>query len=137
MKNYLLQLRKLDRMISNKLIEKEQWRDIALGVVAANSEGVRVQSSGSQQKMADAIDKCVDIEAEVNRHIDDLYSAKRDVLAVIERLDVQEYDLLHKVYVQYMELFEAAEAMGKSYSWATTVHGRALKHVRDILDERN
>lgn len=25
---------------------------------------------------------------------------------------------------------------GKTYSWATTVHGRALKHVQDILNER-
>ena len=29
-----------------------------------------------------------------------------------------------------------ANDYGKTYSWATTVHGRALEHVQKILDER-
>lgn len=64
-KDYLLQVKKLDLQIKNKLIEKQQWKDIALGITA-NMDGERVQSSGTKSKMADALVKCIDIETEIN-----------------------------------------------------------------------
>lgn len=135
-KIFLGQLEKLDRMIENKLIEKEQWKSIAAGTTSQIG-GERVQSSVSQQKMADAISKYIDIESEIDKCIDNLIDAKKDVISVIEQLNTTEYDLLHKVYVQYIPLFDVPELYGKSYSWATTVHGRALKNVQEILDERD
>lgn len=132
-KDFLGQLKKLDKLIENKIIEKEQWKSIALGTTA-NSDGERVQSSGSQQKMADAVDRYIDIEKEIDACIDRLIERKMRVIGVIEQLDIVEYDLLHKVYVQYITLDEAAARIGKSYSWATSTHGRALANVQKILD---
>ena len=134
-KEFLKQLKKLDKMIENKQIEKEQWKSIAEGTVS-HSEGERVQSSGSQQKMADAVNRYVDIEKEIDSFIDRLIFTKKDVISVIEQLDATEYDFLHKVYVQYLTLYDVAEKYDKSYSWATTVHGRALNRVQTILDAR-
>lgn len=131
-RRFLNRLQKLDRMIINKQIELEQWRSIATGTAPQTSTD-RVQSSGSQQKVADAVCRYVDIEREITEYIDRLVDARREVIAVIEQLDVDEYDLLHKMYVQYITLSEAAEQMGKSYTWATSTHGRALKNVRDII----
>lgn len=135
-KAYLQKVNRLDRMIQNKLIEKEQWLTIATSTTASASDGDRVQSSGSQQKMADAVIRMVEVEEEIARRIDALIDTKKDIIRTIEMLPVTEYDLLHKVYIQGKALDEAAEACGKTYSWATTVHGRALKHVQDILNER-
>lgn len=118
------------------MVEKEQWMTMATSTTVSSSEGDRVQSSGSQQKMADAVIKMVEIEEEIDRYIDSLIDAKKEVIRTIEMLPVAEYDILHKVYIQFKAIDEAAEMMGKSYSWGTTVHGRALKHVQDILDER-
>jgi len=134
-KKFLKQLEKLDRMIENKLAEKQQWKAIATGTTASIG-GERVQSSGSQQKMADAVSRYVDIEREIDEQIDKLIDTKQDVISVIEQLNTIEYDLLHKVYVQYIKLYEVPDIFGKTYSWATTVHGRALKKVQKILDER-
>lgn len=134
-KDFLKQIKKLDCMIENKLIEKDQWKSIATGT-SAHMTGERVQSSGSQQKMADAIDRYIDIEAEIDQCIDRLIGKKKDVISVIEQLNPTEYDLLHKVYVQYITLDDVSETYGKSYSWATTIHGRALNNVQKILDER-
>lgn len=134
-KDYLQQISKLDKMIQNKMIEKEQWKDMATSTTAS-SDGERVQSSGSQQKMADAVCKYVAIEAEINSQIDKLIELKKDVISTIEQLPSTEYDLLHIVYIQFKSFEEAAEIYKKTYSWATTVHGRALKHVQDILDGR-
>lgn len=134
---FLEQVEKLDARIRNKLIEKQQWKDIALGITAS-MDGERVQSSGSQSKMADAIIKCVDTEAEIDRLIDELVDTKKKVIQVIESLDnAVEYDVLHRRYIQHQDLQEIADHYGYEYGWATTTHGRALKGVRDILERRN
>jgi hypothetical protein len=133
-KNFLASPKKLDLLIKNKLIEKQQWRDLALGITA-NMEGERVQSSGSQQKMADAIVKCIDMEAEIDRLVDKFIDKKKEVVQVIEQVESPiEYDVLHKIYIQYMTLQEVADHYGKEYGWATTTHGRALKSVQEIRE---
>lgn len=134
-KDYLKQVEKLDLRITNKLIEQQQWREIALGITA-NMDGERVQSSGAKSKMADAIEKCVDMESEIDRLIDDLIDTKKEVIQTIERLDsATEYNVLHMRYIQFKSLQEIADHYGRDYGWATTVHGRALKNVQAILDK--
>ena len=133
--DFLRQLKKLDCLITNKLIEKEQWQAMATGI-SARVGGERVQSSGSQQKMADAVGRYIDLEKEIDRTVDALIDTKKDVISVIEQLSPIEYDLLHKRYVQYMDLLDIADMYDKSISWVTTMHGRGLKHVQDILDSR-
>ena len=134
--DFLRQVRKLDLQITNKLIEKQQWRDIALGITA-NMDGERVQSSGGKSKMADAIEKCVDVEAEIDRLVDELIDTKKEVIQAIEQLDSPtEYDVLHRRYIQFLSLQDIADHYRKDYGWATTTHGRALKSLQEILDKK-
>ena len=133
---FLEQPEKLDIQIRNKLIEKQQWHDIALGITA-NMDGERVQSTGGKNKMADAINKCVDMEAEIDSLIDELIDTKKDVIQTIEKLDSPtEYNVLHMRYIQYMSLQDIADHYNRDYGWATTTHGRALKSVQDIINEK-
>lgn len=133
---YLERVEMIDSIIKNKLIEQRQWKDIALGITA-NMGGERVQSSGSNSKMADAIEKCVDMEAEIDRLIDKLIDTKKEVIQTIEQLDSpMEYRVLHERYIQFKSLQEIADHYGKEYGWATTTLGRALVHVRDILEAK-
>lgn len=134
-KEYLRQIKKLDRMIENKLIEREQWLAIATSTTS-QMKGDVVQASGSQQKMSDAVVRYIDLEEEIDRMIDQLIDKKCDVISVIEMLNATEYDLIHKVYVQFIPLDVVAERYNKSYRWAITIHGRALKNIQKILDER-
>lgn len=133
-KDFLRQVERLDLRIKNKLIEQQQWREIALGITA-NMDGERVQSSGGKSKMADAVERCVDMETEINRLVDGLIDTKKEVIETIERLDSPiEYDVLHRRYIQFQSLQEIADHYGRDYGWATTTHGRALKNVQAILD---
>ena len=144
-KAFLKQIEKLDKIIENKMIERQQWKDMALGL-SAGGESIRidgvlhnmdkVQSSGNPQKMADAVAKYVDLERDIDRYIDRLIVAKMDVINVIEQLNPIEYDVLHKIYVQKCTFYDVADAYDKTYSWVTTIHGRALKSVKKILVER-
>lgn len=133
-KDYLMQVRKIEKIIENKRIELEQWKDIATGITS-HSEGDRVQSSGSKQKTADAVCRYVDIEEEINRYIVQLVERINNVLKNMEQLETTEYDVLHIVYIQNKTLSDAADKYKKAYSWATTVHGRALKHLQKIIDK--
>lgn len=134
-KEFLKQVEKLDLRIRNKLIEQQQWRDIALGITA-NMDGERVQSSGGKSKMADAVERCVDMEAEIDGLIDELVDTKKKVIETIEMLDsATEYNVLHMRYIQFKSLQEIADHYGRDYGWATTTHGRALKNVQDMLDK--
>lgn len=146
-KEYLRKVKKIDKLIENKIEEKMQWSAIATSTTAVIN-GDRVQSSGSKQKMADAVHRIKEIEAEINSYIDTLIDTKKEVISTIEKLPEKEYDILHKVYIgkvvsrnghyvnEYMTLEEYADAKEKSYTWATTLHGRALKNVQHILNER-
>lgn len=134
-REFLERIPKLNAMIENKMAEQAQWRGVALGITA-RSEGERVQSSGSKQTMADALNRVVDLQAEINGLIDRLVDQKKEIISTIEQLNATEYDVLHKRYVQGMTFDEIGAAKGKSKSWATTVHGRALQNLNKILEER-
>jgi DNA-directed RNA polymerase specialized sigma subunit len=132
-KEYMLQVRKLDMMITNKLAEVEHWKCIATSTTTA-ADGERVQSSGSKQKMADAVARYIDIEREINADIDRLIDKKQEIIRTIEQLPTVEYDILHKMYIQNMDFYKVADSYGKSYSWATSMHGKALSDLQKILD---
>lgn len=147
--NFLKQLEKLDNLIENKILEREQWKAIATGMTSGGQSVLvevkgkhelqnmeRVQSQSNKQKMADAVIKYIAVEEEINECIDKLIDTKKEVLAVIEQLNAKEYDVIHKIYVQHLDFNEVAANKKRSYSWVTTVHGRALKNVQKILDER-
>jgi DNA-directed RNA polymerase specialized sigma subunit len=135
-KSYLLQVERLDARIENKLIERQQWRDIALGITASIG-AEKVQSSGSQQKMANAIEKCVDMETEIDKLIDEFINTKKKVIETIEKLySPTEYRILHLRYIQHISLTEIADILNKEYTWVTTTHGRALKNVQNILNRQ-
>lgn len=133
---YLEQVEKLDSIIKNKLIEKQQWKDIAFGITT-NMDGERVQSSGAKSKMADAINKCVDMEAEIDRLIDKLIDTKKDVIQTIEQLySPIEYNVLHMRYIQYKTLQEIADHYGRDYDWAKLTCKRGCDHVQVILSRK-
>jgi hypothetical protein len=133
---YLERVEMIDSIIKNKLIEQRQWKDIALGITA-NMGGERVQSSGSQSKMADAIEKCVDMETEIDRLVDKLIETKKEVIQTIEQLDNPTlYNILHKRHIQFKALWQIAEDYDREYGWVTTNYGRAIAEVQRILDEK-
>lgn len=135
-KEFLRKVKKLDKLIANKMIEIQQWKEIASNTTGDMS-GDRVQTSHNPQKIADAIGRYIDLEAEIRADIETLIAAKKDVISVIEQLEATEYDVLHKIYIQHLELIDVADAYNRTYSWATTIHGMAVKSVQQILDRRS
>lgn len=158
-KAFLLRLRKLEKMIENKRAEHRYWQGIALSVTAGGEtvqikdkngkpvvHGVeKVQSSGNKQKMASAVDRYVDIEEEeIPDCIRRLEKERREIIGVLEQLDVTPYDILYKMYVgvvkkdgsrHYMELQDIADLYGKSYSWANQHHAEAVEQLQELINK--
>lgn len=134
-KEFLQQIKKLDKLIENTMAEVERWKEIANNTTV-NMSGERVKSSGNHDTIANAICTYLDLEAENKRRIAELVEKRRDIINVIEQLDSSEYDLLHKIYVQGFTLQEVASLYDRRYEWATTTQGRALKQVQIILNKR-
>ena len=132
-KNFLSQIQKLDKLIENKMIEVQHWKEVARNTTAS-FEGERVQSTHNPHKIENAIANYMDLETEIKKDIAALTEKRKNIISVIEQLNTTEYDLLHKIYVQGIALQDAADACGNSYSWVTTTHGRALKQVQIILN---
>ena len=125
---YLQQIRKLSLQIENKLEEARRWREIACGVTAS-TDGVKVQSSGSMEKMADAVSAFVDLDAEIAVQICDLERRREAIIGKLEALETGEYQVIYKIYVQNKTLDEAADECGKSYSWAAKKHKQGLSNL--------
>jgi biotin synthase-related radical SAM superfamily protein len=134
-KKYLLKLEKLDNLIANKKAEREQWLDSAKSTTIQLTE--KVQTSSNGDKLAKAVVKAVDIEREIDECIVELYYKKKDIISNIEKLSADEYDVLHKVYVQYKSLKEVQFLKNRSYSSITSIHGRALNNLWDIVGKED
>lgn len=133
---YLEQVEKVDAMIENKLIEREQWRDLALSITA-QMDGERVQSSGAKDKMAMAVEACLDMADEILKEVNNLVRVKKDVTQTIEELySVTEYKVLHMRFIQYKTLQEIADHYGRDYEWAKKTCQRGMKHVCVVLKKR-
>ena len=134
-KKYLLKLEKLDNLIANKKAEREQWLDSAKSTTIQLTE--KVQTSSNGDKLAKAVVKAVDIEREIDECIVELYYKKKDIISNIEKLNADEYDVLHKVYVQYKSLKEVQYLKNRSYSSITSIHGRALNNLWEIVGKED
>lgn len=133
---FLERVEKIDTILENKLIEQRQWRDIATSITA-NMDGEKVQSSGSKSKMADAVIKCVAMEDDIAEYVDRLIAEKVKTVQLIESLySPTEYKILHMRYIQYISLTDIADKLDKEYTWVTTTHGRALKNVQKLLEDK-
>ena len=130
---FLKRIEKIDRIIENKMAELEHFRDLTQKVTASYG-GDRVQASISQQKMADAVGRCIDIEREIAEAVDTLQHDRREIMDVIEQLDARQYDLLVKIYVKRMTLIDASAACGMKYKTAKRTRKAALDNVQRIID---
>lgn len=139
-KEYLNRIDDIDTRIRNKHIEKAQHYALMMDIatsITANMSGDRVQSSGSKQRMADTVDDKLTYIQKINLRIAELEKEKAEIISTIEDLPKDEYDIIHKCYVQRMPLKQASIERDESYSSTTNAHGLALKHLGVIIEKRN
>lgn len=133
---YLEQYEMLFVQMECKIAERQQWHDLSFSITQQMG-GERVQSSGSKSKMTDAYDRCMTMEKDIAEEISIVGEKMEEIKQILGQLDNStEYKVLHQKYILFKQLKTIAENFNADYTWATTVHGRALKSVQDILDRK-
>ena len=127
---FLEQIKKIDAVIVNKLNEYKRWVDVADGM-GGFSVGDRVLSSRNLHKGSDAIAEYIDIEDEIKA----LKAKKRAMLDLLQRLPLNEYLVLYKIYVEGRMLKELPSEFNRSYDWVKTKKRSGLRLLQNILDE--
>ena len=135
-KEYLRQIRLYDTRINMKIDELEALKASLLRITPTLKDDV-VASSGSQDKLGDAVAKMVDLREEINADIDRFVDAKRAVGATIDKVsDPDQLQVLHKRYVLYESFEQIAIEMHMTYRNVCYIHGKALQSVSDILKDK-
>lgn len=133
---FLKQYEKQVTIIASCWEEVAKWKGVAHSVTGC-TEGERVQSSGSKQKMADAVISYTDIQEDIKQRIAEAREIQNEIVRTIAQLKESEYYVLHCVYILGMQFKEIAASKEKSVSWATSLHGTALTNLQAILDAEN
>ncbi len=132
-KAYLKQVKLCDTRINNKLDELSVLKSIALKVTTSLSHAP-AHGSGNQDKIGDIAAKIVDLEAEINRTVDELVDKTREISAVIDQIqNSDQLSVLYKRYFQFETWEQIACDMHMTYRNVCYVHGRALQKVAQIL----
>lgn len=126
-----MRVEQLREIIENKIEERKQLYQDATSTGSLIG-GERVQTSGTAGKMTGIIEKYVELDRQINKHMDEMM----EIIHTIELLGHDEYDVLHKKYVQGMTLRDVARKREKAYSTTAHTHSRALRHLQEILDIR-
>jgi DNA-directed RNA polymerase specialized sigma subunit len=134
-KEYLKQIRLFDANINNKLEEMQNLKEMAVKITA-NIKPVVVTGSHSQDKLGDAVAKIVDLQAEINRAVDSYVDKKKEISAVIEKIqNPDQLAVIHKRYFEFKTWEQIACEMNYTYRNICYIHGRALQAIEKILKE--
>lgn len=123
-REYLWQIKNIDKRIKDKMDEAQRWRDIAENTTSKLSED-KVQTTPKPDKMADAIVNAVQYERESEEIAKKLTEFKHRVTMQIDRIDdIRHYDALKMFFVKDMTYVQMQAQMDKSY-----------RHVRREVDK--
>lgn len=131
---FLERVQMIAEIIPCKLIERQQYKDLALSITA-NMDGERVQSAGPKSKMEEAVVKCELAEEEILNAVIRLIEEKNKRTSILEQLDTPiQYKILHMKYIQGMEFVDIADELKMEYTNVTTIHGRALAQIQRLME---
>ena len=125
-KQYLRQIKRLDRQIQNKLSELYNLKMMASSISVSN-EGERVQTSGNKDQLGAVVAKIVDMEKEVDKMVDLFVDTISEIISQIDSMDdLDSYDILSMRYVAGKTFHEISEKTGWSIRKVFSLHGKAL-----------
>jgi hypothetical protein len=120
---YLWQIQRFERMITNKFDEIHKLRMILSGTSSIGNLTEKVQTSGNKDRIGSSVVKIVDMENEIDELIDKRY----EIVRQIESLpDTQMYDVLAQRYVSGREMKSIQLCGVDSLRQVKRIHAKAL-----------
>jgi DNA-directed RNA polymerase specialized sigma subunit len=136
-KEYLSQAIWLDRVITNKLEQKEELEALAKRVTVDFTQEKVSGGKATRSPMEDATVKLIDLSNEINDDIDEYVDLKKEIMGTIKQVDDIRYRLILKMrYISAKDWDDIVIAMGYDRSTVFRNHKKALKEVDEILKMR-
>ena len=133
-KTYLSQAWLLEQRVRSKLQQMASLRSLAEQMYRTFGPAP-VSKSRNVTAMEDTILRIQEAELELNRRIDHLVDAKREIAAVIDEVeDVKLRLILEKRYLTFMTWEQIAVDLHYTLRWTLQRHNQALEAVQEILD---
>jgi hypothetical protein len=138
-KEYLGQMRNIDRFIKDKLEEAEKWRAIAENMTG-NLNEICVQTTKQPDKMASAVIKLVDLLRESDEEALSLINIKETIIKQIDELYRMGFDkdymILKSYYVQERSLAYIALDSQYSYKQTKRNYEKAIRRFESVFGEK-
>ena len=129
---YLSRYRRLNQRIDRLLEEQSRWREKAMRITPVLSPVPGGGGSGSPIERP--MDKVLEIDAEINREIDELQTVRQEIRAALNQLEDENLKLLMEYrYIDGLTWEQIAVKMHYGFQWVCKLHGKALSSI--ILKE--
>nr|DAG50820.1 MAG TPA: Protein of unknown function (DUF1492) [Caudoviricetes sp.] len=133
-KEYLNRVRFADISINTKNDELYHLKLKSLQV-SPQSQGERVQSSGSGGDFTKIIDKIFLLQDKINEEVDRLVELKDQARTLIHMLTDERYKtVLTEYYLNHKTWEQVADCMNYDLRWVYRMHGKALKEFSKVLN---
>ena len=131
---FLSRAYRLDQQIQSKVDQLRFLRACMSGAALCCTD-VKVQNSGPDSRVEDAVLKIMEEERIINEEIDHLVDIKREIREVISRVeDVDQRLVLEERNLLFKTWKEICDDLGASLRWVQTKHREAVEAVGEILD---
>lgn len=125
---YLSRYRRMSKRIDRLLEEQSRWREMALKITPVLSQTPGGGESGSPIERP--MDKVLEIDAEINREIDELQTVRQEIRAALNQLEDENLKLLMEYrYIDGLTWEQIAVKMNYSYMQICRLHGKALRTI--------
>ena len=94
-KQYLLQIKKINEIIKNRMFDLDELRDLSGSVSSVRYDQDKVITSGNKNQLENIVARIVDLDRQVKNYIDLKYT----IIKQIESLDSEEYKVLYMRFV--------------------------------------
>lgn len=125
-KRYLGQIRHLDNKIENRLRELSRLRE-RITSISNEIKGDRVQSSGTKDRVGDAVSKLVDLERDIDVLVDKFIDQKRVISEQLESLSEPDYyQILYLRYVERKSFCEISCELDRPERTVKRIHDKGM-----------
>lgn len=125
---YLSRYRRMNAQIDRLLEEKRRWWELALKITPSLSQAPGGGENGSRVERP--MDKVMEIEAQITREIDELYTVRQEIKGTLSQLEDENLKLLMEYrYIDGLTWEQVAVEMNYSYMQICRLHGKALNAI--------
>lgn len=135
-KEYLSRVYWLNRIINNKLEQKEELEAMAERTTVTITQDRVIGGVGTTSPMEDATVKLIDLSHEINDDIDELIDLKKEIQETINKVgDYRHKVILEMRYINNKGWADIANTIGYDTRYTMKLHKVALNKIDGILKE--